>query len=56
MKLYRNVAFCQAKNRWLCIHVGSTALMVGHGWAAYAHRLEVFTPCEWFRFSWGQRK
>lgn len=51
-----NVAYTQARNCLACLHVGSVAiyLLPGSGYDS-AHRLELFTPRQRFRFSPGQR-
>lgn len=51
MRVYTNTAEIQAKAHWLCIHIGTIAVLFGR--AKYAHRIEICTPNRWFRFSKG---
>lgn len=50
MIIERNTAYMQAANCRFVLHIGSTAFVFGDGAGGYAARLELFTPCRWFRF------
>jgi hypothetical protein len=50
MRIKTNVAYTQAKNCSLCLHVGSIAIMIGKG-KLFRKRLELFTPMQKFRWS-----
>lgn len=49
LALHRNVSLMQAANCWLCLHIGSTALVVGRWPAGYGMRIEIATDYARFR-------
>ncbi len=53
MEIRTNVAYTQAYGCRFCLHVGSVALYFGRR-RGYGTRLEICTPCRWFRWSKGQ--
>lgn len=48
-KIYKDTAYMQAANCWLCLHIGSTALVVGRWLGGYGMRIEIATPEQRFR-------
>jgi hypothetical protein len=52
MRIEKNVAYTQAKNCWLCIHVGTKAYYIGRPTKGMMRRIEVATPFRWFRITW----
>jgi hypothetical protein len=53
LRIVRDVAYTQAFGCCFCLHVGSVALFFGRKRDGRGPRLELFTPCRWFRWSWG---
>lgn len=53
--IHTNVAFMQAKNCAICIHIGSIALTFGSAPRPFPLlKLELLTPTRWFRLRAGQ--
>jgi hypothetical protein len=50
VRIARDVAYTQAKNCTLCLHIGSTAFYFGEG-KRHNYRLELFTERRRFRWS-----
>lgn len=50
MKIVKNVAYMQAANCRLVIHIGSIAFVFGDRAGGYATRIEIFTDFQRFRF------
>lgn len=63
--IHKNVAFLQAKNCAVCLHIGSVALTLGTSPRSFPlFKLELLTPTRWFRLcvgpihlrpAWGKR-
>lgn len=53
MSVIRDCDYTQAYGCRLCIHIGSTAYLFGSGVKGRGPRIEICTPRNWFRFSWG---
>jgi hypothetical protein len=52
--IHTNVAFMQAKNCAMCIHIGSAALTFGSAPRPFPLlKLELLTPTRWFRLCVG---
>lgn len=52
--IHTNVAFMQASNCAVCIHIGSVALTVGNASRPFPlFKLELLTPTRWFRLCAG---
>jgi len=50
-----NVMYTQAKGTRFCLHVGTHVWYFGRRKSGSGPRLELLTPCHWFRWSWGYK-
>lgn len=55
-QVQRDVAYTQGFGCRFCLHIGTTAYLFGSVPDGRGPRLELFTPCHWFRWSKGYRK
>lgn len=53
LEIERGVSYTQAFGCWFCLHVGTIAMYFGRRANGRGPRLELFTPCRWFRWSPG---
>lgn len=50
MRILREIYYTQARGAYVCVQLGSTAVLLGRR-ARVTRRLELFTPLRWFRYS-----
>ena len=56
LSIYRDTEYMQAANCWLCLHIGTTAYVVGSWSQGYGLRIEIATPQQRFRVRWPCRQ
>ncbi len=53
VRIENNVAYTQAFGCRFCLHIGSLAIFFGNKTGGRGPRVEIMTPCRWFRWSSG---